>query len=60
MTVADMVGWKLALCFVAMNLISLGIGCRHNSNGLILLSSSAVVVFSLIAVATYFKPKSQQ
>jgi hypothetical protein len=42
---------------IAMNLISFGIAYRHGSGELMALSVSAIAVFSLIAVATYFKPK---
>jgi len=44
---------------IVMNLISFGIAYRHGSSTLMAMSGSGMVIFSLIAVATYFN-KSQQ
>lgn len=43
-----MMGWRISLCFVLMNLVSFGIGYCWNESNLMILSGSAILVFSFI------------
>lgn len=49
---------KLSVVLALMNVVSFGIGYKHNSPELMLLSGAAVVIFSLIAFVAYWSPNS--